>query len=334
MYKVKITLSPNDEGIIRQLPQSKTTLGEYEFIINQDIAEADFWVVCFQRLTQKEERCRVAPQNTLFITWEPDSVYHYAQGFLDQFGKVVSCQEHLKHRNLSKDQPGLGWHIGKIWYPDKPTEFTQTFDTLKNSSSFKKTKLLSVICSNKAFTKGHRKRIAFVQALKEHYKDDLDLYGNGFQYFKDKWDVIAPYKYHIVLENCSIPDYWSEKLADAYLGNAFPFYYGCTNINKYFDKDAYKSIDIDNIPEAINIIDNAIANNTFEQSEKILSQSKDLILEKYNLFPHIIKHIQDMDANAPKETVVIKDDLSFLDIPKIPLITKRIFNKIKYNYFK
>ena len=35
----------------------------------------------------------------------------------------------------------------------------------------------------------------------------------------DKWDAIAPYKYHIVFDNLlSNRTHWSEKLADSFLG--------------------------------------------------------------------------------------------------------------------
>lgn len=50
----------------------------------------------------------------------------------------------------------------------------------------KKTKLISVITSNKAFTKGHLKRIEFVEKLKAYYGDKLDVFGQGFNSFEDK----------------------------------------------------------------------------------------------------------------------------------------------------
>ena len=113
MYKVKVTVSPSDkERLQRQLPGREGIWKNYQFFINEPIEEADFWVVCFQKLSGKSESCHVAPENTMFITWEPDSVYHFSKGFLNQFEKVISCQEKLKHKNLIKDQPGLAWQMG------------------------------------------------------------------------------------------------------------------------------------------------------------------------------------------------------------------------------
>ena len=162
-YKVKVTVPASDkERLLRQLPGKTGIWKDYQFYINEPIEEADFWVVCFQKLSGKTETCRVAPENTMFITWEPDSVYHFSRGFLNQFGKVVSCQEHLKHRNLVKDQPGLAWQMGMWRHPDGRAIITQDYDTFSKSNP-KKNKLISVIASNKAFTKGHRERLEFVK---------------------------------------------------------------------------------------------------------------------------------------------------------------------------
>lgn len=335
MYKIKLSIALDNEKCNRQLPGCGFVWKDYEFVINQPCEEADFWVV-YSKGKRQEETCLVAPANTLFITGEPDSVYHYSQGFVNQFGKVLSCQKNLKHRNLVHMQPAQPWHIGKQTIRDKETgkesqesvEYTQTYDTLKASAP-EKTKLMSIITSNKAFTKGHRDRIDFVMKLKEHYGDKLDLFGWGFNDFKNKWDVIAPYKYHIAIENCSTPHYWTEKLADAYLGNAFPFYIGCENVGEYFSKDAFVMLDIHDPESAIRIIDKAIADDVATTHAKAIKEAKQLVLDKYNLFNLIVEQIQDMDPNAVKKTLTLKPDTAFFDWKKLYIMGwKRIMNKI------
>ena len=341
MYKIKLSIAHDNEKCNRQLPECGFIWKDFEFIINQDSKEADYWVV-YSKGKRETETCRVAPQNTLFITGEPDSIYHYSQGFVNQFGKVLSCQKNLKHKNLVHIQPAQPWHIGKQTVRDresgkedqKAVEYTQTYDTLKESAPVK-TKLMSIITSNKAFTKGHRERIDFVMKLKQHYGDQLDLFGWGFNDFANKWDVIAPYKYHIALENCSTPDYWTEKLADSYLGNAFPIYYGAENVDKYFSKDAIITIDIHDVEGAIKKIDQAIANDLAMKNAAAVEEAKQLVLDKYNLFNLIVEQIQDMDANAPKVEYTIKHDMSFFDFKKLYIMGwKRIMNKINAKFNK
>lgn len=335
MYKVKLSIALDNEKCNRQLPEGGFVWKGYEFVINQPCDKVEFWVV-YSKGNRQEEACKVAPENTLFITGEPDSVYHYSQGFVKQFGKVLSCQKGLKHKNLVPSQPAQPWHIGKQTIRDRETgkesqesvEYTQNYDSLKVSAP-EKTKLMSIITSNKAFTKGHRERIAFVMKLKEHYGDKLDLFGWGFNDFENKWDVIAPYKYHIAIENCSTPHYWTEKLADSYLGNAFPFYIGCQNVGDYFSKDAYRMLDIHDAEGAIKIIDQAISEDLANKNAQAVEEAKQLVLDKYNLFNLIVENLQDMDANAPKKNVTLKPDTAFFDWKKLYVMGwKRVMNKI------
>ena len=335
MKRIKLSIALDNEKCNRQLPGGGLVWKDYEFLINQPCDEADYWVV-YSKGNRQEETCKVAPQNTLFITGEPDSVYHYSKGFVNQFGKVVSCQKGLRHKNLVYSQPAQPWHIGKQTVRNQETgkenqeavEYTQTYDTLKVSAP-EKTKLMSIITSNKAFTKGHRERIEFVKKLKEHYGDQLDLFGWGFNPFDNKWDVIAPYKYHIVIENCCTPHYWTEKLADSYLGNAFPFYIGCENIDEYFDKDAFIQLDIHNVEAAIKIIDKALADDVATKRADVVEKAKQLVLDKYNLFNVIVENLQEMDASASKRNVTLKPDTAFFDWRKLYIMGwNRVFNKI------
>ena len=334
MYKVKLSIARDNERCNRQLPGGGYIWKGYEFVINQPCEEADFWVV-YSKGNRQVETCRVSPENTLFITGEPDSVYHYSIGFINQFAKVLSCQKGLDHKCLSFSQPAQPWHIGKQVVRNstgkeiqEAVEYTQTYDTLKVSAP-QKTKLMSVITSNKAFTKGHRERIKFVKKLKEHYGHQLDLFGWGFNSFKDKWDTIAPYKYHIAIENCCSPHYWTEKLADSYLGNAFPFYIGCDNIGEYFDKDAFLMLDIHDVEGSIRIIDQAIAEDVATKQAAAIESAKQLVLDKYNLFNLIVENLQDMNPSSPKMELTLKPDSAFIDLPKIYVMgVKRVVNKI------
>lgn len=341
MKRIKLSIAQDNEKCNRQLPNSGFVWKGYEFIINQPCEEADYWVV-YSKGKHETETCRVAPENTLFITGEPDSVYHYSKGYVNQFAKVLSCQEHLKHKNMVMSQPAQPWHIGKLTKRIEGSrseeavaaEYSHTYDDLKASAP-EKTKLISVITSNRAFTKGHRERIDFVMKLKEHYGDKLDMFGWGFNGFEDKWDVIAPYKYHIAIENASIPYYWTEKLADTYLGNAFPIYYGAKKVDEYFSKDAYIAIDIHDVDDAIRKIDNAIANNLAENRKVEIEKAKQLVLDKYNLFNLIVEQIQDMNPDAPKVQYTIKHDMAFFDLKKFYIMGwKRIMNTISSRIHK
>lgn len=340
MYKVKLSIAKDNEGCNRQLPNGEFIWKGYQFIINQKIKDPDFWVV-YSKGERKTETALCAPENTLFITGEPETVYHYSQGFLNQFALVLSVQSNIKHRNMKMSHPAQPWHIGKITKQYEggikdasEVRYTQNYDSLKMAMP-EKTKLISVITSNKAFTKGHRERIQFVQKLKAHYGDKLDLFGWGFNEFADKWDVVAPYKYHICIENSAYPHYWTEKLADSYLGGAFPFYYGATNVGEYFSKDAFRMIDLHNVDRAIQIIDNALEEDLYSHSIDAIERAKQLVLDKYNLFNLIVEQLEQMNPHAKKAELTIRNDHEYVDLGKVKvMIWNRFMNKFLNQFSK
>ncbi len=279
--------------------------GRYRFLVGEDVKEADFWVVQGKGV-REGETCHVAPENTIVLTTEPQSVLVYPDKYLKQFGLVCTCQEGTRHPNLHLGPAILPWFIGFDERRENDDDFSATLDyeALKAMHPEKK-KLISVITSNKAFTQGHIDRIRFVSKLKEHFGDQIDVFGRGYNTFGDKWDVLADYKYHIVIENSSQTYYWTEKLSDCFLAETYPFYYGCTNIADYFPSDAYTPIDISNPDEAIKIIDKAIKADAYSKSMATLHECKRLCMDKYNMFEYIASLCDSMDPSLQKKDVTI-----------------------------
>ena len=287
--------------------------GRYEFCLDDSMQEADFWVVQGKGV-RDVQTCRVAPENTILLTTEPRSVLVYPQRYTDQFGMVVSCQQQLRHRNVRYGPAILPWFVG--YKPDGRGGYTfsQDYDTLtRPSDPAEKTRLLSVITSNKAFTRGHLDRIKFVEKLKAQLGDQVDIFGRGFRPFDDKWDVLRPYKYHIAIENSSEPYYWTEKISDCYLAETFPFYYGCTNLADYFSPEAYVPIDITQPDAAIDTIRRVIASRRFEQSADALELMKQRVLGPYNMFEYVARLCDSLNPQAPKQTVSLHPCRSGLD---------------------
>lgn len=103
----------------------------------------------------------------------------------------------------------------------------------KNRKIHPKTKLVSMIASNKGWLKGHQNRLIWVEKL----KDKLDLYGTGrpFQ-LKDKEDGLRDYMFSVSIENDSSDTYFTEKLTDNFVMGTVPIYYGSRKVvEKYFD---------------------------------------------------------------------------------------------------
>lgn len=315
-YKIRFTPYRKNLGeiMLRQTKDGKglSEDGRYRFYINEEIEDPDFWVVQGKGIRQAQS-CKVAPQNTVLLTTEPRSVLVYPQSYIRQFGMVCSCQEDMKHPNVVPGPAILPWFVGFSQAKDGVCSYSLDYDGLIDSPAPKKTKLISVITSNKAFTQGHIDRIRFVEKLKERYGDMIDVFGRGYRDFDDKWEILAPYKYHISLENSSQPYYWTEKISDCFLAETFPFYYGCTNLGDYFNEEAFQAIDIFDFDRTVEIIDRLIADDTYEKRKVLLAESKQKVLGEYNLFNYVGALCDKLDATLPKENVTLKPCRSMQD---------------------
>ena len=109
----------------------------------------------------------------------------------------------------------------------------------------------------------------FIQKLTEYKK--VDCYGKLFKnisndiietttwYNPNILDIIKDYKFMICMENSQIPNYWTEKIINGYLGNTIPIYWGDPNIETVFNEMSFININklgIDTGIEMIKYLDN------------------------------------------------------------------------------
>ena len=174
-----------------------------------------------------------------------------------------------------------------------------------------KTRDLSVVCSAKSQSDGHALRLSFVEQLKEHFGDRLDWFGKGIRPVEDKWEALAPYRFHISLENTAERDYWTEKLADAYLGCAFPFYWGCTNLSEYFEDEAFRTIDPARPQWSIGVIETVIAEGITAERLDAVERARALVLDRYNFFPAIVS-LLGRCADGHRQVVRLRPEAEFL----------------------
>ncbi|MAA52430.1 MAG: hypothetical protein CMJ41_05295 [Phycisphaerae bacterium] len=146
-----------------------------------------------------------------------------------------------------------------------------------------KNKMCSMIVSTKSFLPGHLKRFNFTKKLIDHFKNKIDFFGFGFNPIKNKKDAIDPYIYSIGIENSSYPNYWTEKIADIYLGYTAPIYYGCTNIRNYFSEDSFIKLNINNFDFSVHEIEK-ILNNPYSIDFEAIKEDRKKVIEKYNFF--------------------------------------------------
>lgn len=207
---------------------------------------------------------------TLCALIEPPDIITLPDGYTQQFFTVISPDRRIVCQNPLLAAAGHHWFVNL------------TADEAIGTPLRNKPKLISAVVSGKRDTAGHRSRYALMKHLKDHFGDDLDWFGHGVREIGSKLAALADYKYHIVLENGRWPHYWTEKILDSYMANAFPFYWGAPNIEEYFDRDSHGLIDPADHWSTIRTIEKAIQSNVWEHRQDKLAEARKKIASEYH----------------------------------------------------
>jgi len=111
---------------------------------------------------------------------------------------------------------------------------------IKNLKVYEKTKMISMISSNKNMCEGHRKRLEWV----ERFQGQVDFFGRGFSTeIKTKEEGLCDYMFSIAIENASYKTYFTEKLLDCFATGTIPVYFGAPDIGDHFNMDGIIVLD-------------------------------------------------------------------------------------------
>lgn len=150
-----------------------------------------------------------------------DAAKLHTEIFLDSFDIIFTHNQEL----LAKDEKFK-------WVP------AQGF-WIKEPKVYEKTKLVSMISSNKIMCEGHKERLKFVEKL----KDDLDLFGRGFNEIELKEHGLCDYMFSVAIENGEYETYFTEKILDCFATGTVPIYKGAPDIGDHFNMDGIIVLD-------------------------------------------------------------------------------------------
>jgi Glycosyltransferase family 10 (fucosyltransferase) C-term len=186
-----------------------------------DLTDSDHLIVfcCWKALARKHSdiSCRIN-----LLVAEPRAVqaryYFLIPFFAKKFHSILTFSERLIERI-----PNGIFHPGaSLWVEPKQV--------------FEKRKLISVIASRKAKTKGQRLRHKIIQRCKS-LGIHLDLYGRGYKEIEKKEDALTNYMFSVCIENSSERNYFTEKIVDCLAQKVVPIYWGAPNIGDFFTLD-------------------------------------------------------------------------------------------------
>jgi hypothetical protein len=238
----------------------------------------------------------------LLVTGEEKSVTEYNPDFINQFDCIITSRDDINHPNVIRTHYLHPWRIKK------------TYDELSSINFWpSKSKNLSAIISNLQSLPIQQKRLSLMNKLKEHYGVNLSWYSKGQSTFlNDKWDGLAPFKYSIAIENSQHLNYFTEKISDCFLAHATPIYYGCPNINDFFEERSFIKMDIDDFGETVRLIDRAVLEDFYGTNEKYLRESRRLVLEKYHFIAALSNILQKYQIGPGTKSKIIRPQSYFM----------------------
>ena len=130
-----------------------------------------------------------------------------------------------------------------------------------------KTKVLSIISSNKKQTEGHKLRHSIIN--NKPIPIPMDVYGRGYNPIDNKIVGLKDYMFSLIIENDRTENWFTEKIIDCLVTGTVHLYWGCDNIGDYFDTRGF------------------IQFNTIEEFKVVLESLSE---EKYNNMLPFIKN--------------------------------------------
>jgi hypothetical protein len=273
--------------------------------LNVDISLApsasDEWSVVYDDIAAPFLTRIPIARRILFIT-EPPEYKRYVPNFVKQFGTLVSPYPMPGFENhWLQSHPAINWYYGIVFSPDQGVESRLNIAQLRQMPiPAGKRNRISVVCSTKSKLPRHRERLRLIEHLSQAFPNSFDVYGRGFKPIADKADAIASYRYHLVLENNDHPHFWTEKLADAYLGYSLPAFSGCRNVTDYFPERSMVQLpDITDLEGVAAAIDKLLHDDPWAERLDAIRSARSELIERQNLFSVIAGITEAPAKNLP-----------------------------------
>jgi FkbM family methyltransferase len=287
MLNVKLTTCAPHWPWARQTPGGSLVWEGVRFHVDTEVDQCDAWIVFESLPAAQSTAC--PPGRTVFITGEPETLGAYPEPFLAQFAHVVTGRSDIAHPGLIRRQQGHPWFVEK------------SYDELHDLPPPRKSADVCLVTSDKVLTQGHRERLQFALDLKARLGARLDLWGRGLRSFESSWDVLSRYRYAVVLENHSGPDWLTEKLPDALLAWCVPLYHGCTNVADYLPVGSWIDLPALDADAAAHRIETLLADpGAYESRLPELAAARRRYLDELQFFANAAAIVRQVAA-APAE---------------------------------
>ena len=197
----------------------------------------------------------------------------------------------------------------KTWAPLDKSKFLHVHDHANHLNAVQwsfdikdiptKKDAISSVVSGKIHDDGHKYRVA----LLKNSELSVDVFGrenyhnvssfNGNVPDDNRFNVYSQYKYALAVENNSEHNYATEKIWEPILSECLAFYWGCPNLEDYIDSQAFVRLPLDNLDEAVEIMQKAVRENWWDQRIGAIRAAKKNIMTNLGFFPTLSNIIKD-----------------------------------------
>lgn len=315
---------------LRQTPLGRGVWGECAFLPNSGADSADMLVV--YDIAADVIKTRVPRDRRVLFLTEPPDLKIYSRGYLAQFGVVVApFPVAAPNVRIIHSHSALPWYVG-ISFRGGAQSVNLSFDDLlalppPNASMPR----LSVVTSGKARLPQQKARLQLIEALKAELGDQMIVYGRGVRDIDDKYEAIGGSAFHLVLENNIEARFWTEKLADAYLGWAYPIYAGAPEAPNDFPVGAMAPVDISDPIHAAREIAARVRRGVSRADWEALKAARHKLMFEHNLFALIDRIAADL---KPAALLARPETLHNYEEPSFRQRFRRLKNNLRRRFSK
>ena len=230
----------------------------YGFNLAQyDVSKSvELWVDTFDRIDVSRA------QKKIFIALEPEEIINlneHIEYFSKAFNFILTYDEDL----LNKLDNAVLFEFGTKWVE------------LDDYKKLKKEFSVSNVCGGKSITKFHKSRHKLwlsQEKINIPKKFFLSKHGgprlfDGNEILKDSKLPMFESMFHICIENVPKRYFFTEKLIDTLLCKTIPIYWGCTNIDEYFNSKGM--ILVNSVEDIIKVCNNLTEKDYYDRIEYV-----------------------------------------------------------------
>lgn len=172
----------------------------------------------------------------------------------DKFDYIITYYEHLLARDTKKYLPYI---MGCCRIP------------LQEQQIYPKTKLLSHLVTRQMTTLPHRMRYQ-VAAFLEQTQFPVTIFGPNYTPYPTKLDAHKDFMFSIVIMNSAENYFITEWLIDCFMCGTIPIFYGCPDIEHFFNKDGI--IQLNEVSDILSIL-STLTPELYESKRKAIEEN-------------------------------------------------------------